>query len=92
MKKKRKKRKLFWGVCRKSEYDPVTMEPYPRCSDRLKRKLSEKGLIAYLLRTREEEPNSEDDAYMTPTEMTNIYENVHQEPDYENTFNVTSEY
>jgi hypothetical protein len=88
----RKKRKLFWGICRKSEYDPETMEPYPRCSDRLKRMLNEKGLVAYLLKIREEEPNSEDDAYMTPTEMTNIYENVHQGHDYENTFNVTSEY
>jgi hypothetical protein len=26
-------RKVFWGVCRTSDYDPETMEPYPRCND-----------------------------------------------------------
>jgi hypothetical protein len=88
----RKKRKLFWGICRKSEYDPETMEPYPRCGDRLKKRLNEKGLVAYLLKDHEEEPNSEDDAHMTPTGMMNTYENVYEGHDYENTFNVSSDY
>jgi hypothetical protein len=54
--------------------------------------LNEKGLVAYLLKDRDEEPNSEDDAHMTPTGTANLYENVHQEHDYENTFNVTEDY
>jgi hypothetical protein len=40
-------RKVFWGVCRTTEYDPETMEPYPRCTDQLKKMLNEKGLVAY---------------------------------------------
>jgi hypothetical protein len=85
-------RKVFWGVCRTTEYDPETMEPYPRCNDQLKKMLNEKGLVAYLLKNRDEEPNSEDDAYMTPSGGANLFENVHQEHDYENTFNVTEDY
>jgi hypothetical protein len=88
----RKRRKLPWGICGKSEYDPERMEPYPRCGERLKRQLQEKGLVAFLLKEREEEPDSDADAYMTPTGSSNTYENIHQEPDYENMFNVTTEY
>jgi hypothetical protein len=88
----RKRRKLPWGICRRSEYDPERMEPYPRCGERLKRQLHEKGLMAFLLKDREEEPDSDADAYMTPTGSSNTYENVRQVPDYENTFNITTEY
>jgi hypothetical protein len=48
--------------------------------------------VAFLLRDREEEPDSDADAYMTPTGSSNMYENVRREPDYENTFNITTEY
>jgi hypothetical protein len=88
----RKRRKLPWCICRKSEYDPERMEPYPRCGERLQRQLHEKGLVAFLLKDREEEPDSDADAYMTPTGSSYMYENVHQVPDYENTFNITTEY
>jgi hypothetical protein len=88
----RKRRKLWWGICRPSEYDPEKMEPYPRCGERLKRQLQEKGLVAFLLKDREGEPDSDADAYMTPTGSFNMYENVRQEPDYENTFNINTEY
>jgi hypothetical protein len=88
----RKRRKLSWGICRQSEYDPEKMEPYPRCGERLKRQLQEKGLVAFLLKDREEEPDSDADAYMTPTGSSNMYENVRREPDYEITFNMTTEY
>jgi hypothetical protein len=88
----RKRRKLSWGICRKSEYDPERMEPYPRCGERLQRQLQEKGLVVFLLKDREEEPDSDADAYMTPTGSSNTYENVRQAPDYENTFNITTEY
>jgi hypothetical protein len=88
----RKRRKLPWGICRRSESDPERMEPYPRCGERLKRQLHEKGLMAFLLKDREEEPDSDADAYMTPTGSSNTYENVRQVPDYENTFNITTEY
>jgi hypothetical protein len=88
----RKRRKLSWGICRRSEYDPERMEPYPRCGKRLQRQLQEKGLVAFLLKDREEEPDSDADAYMTPTGSSNTYENVRQAPDYENTFNMTTEY
>jgi hypothetical protein len=67
------------------------MEPYPRCGERLKRQLQEKGLVAFLFKDREEELDSDADAYMTPTGSSNMYENVRQEPDYENTFNITTE-
>jgi hypothetical protein len=68
------------------------MEPYPRCGERLKRQLHEKGLMAFLLKDREEEPDSDADAYMTPTGSSNTYENIRQVPHYENTFNITTEY
>jgi hypothetical protein len=59
-----KKRKRFSaGICRRTEYDPEKMEPYPRCSERLRSKLSEKGLIMFILKDREEEPDSDMDAY-----------------------------
>jgi hypothetical protein len=87
-----KRRKLPWGICRTSEYDPERMEPHPRCGERLKRQLHEKGLVLFLPKDREEEPDSDADAYLTPTKMTNTYENVHQIHDYENTFNITTEY
>jgi hypothetical protein len=74
----RKRRKLPCGICRRSEYDPERMELYPRCGERLKRQLQEKGLVAFLLMDREEEPDSNADAYMTPTGSSNTYENVHQ--------------
>jgi hypothetical protein len=85
-------RKVFWGVCRTSEYDPETMEPYPRCDDKLKRMLSEKGLVAYLLKNRDEDPDSEDDRRMIPTGNKHLYENVPHENEYENTFNITENY
>jgi hypothetical protein len=52
----------------------------------LKKRLNEKGLVAYLLKNRDEEPNGEDDVRMMPTG------NVNREHDYENTFNVTENY
>jgi hypothetical protein len=79
-----KKRKRFLaGICRRTEYDPEKMEPYPRCSERLS-KLSEKGLIMFILKDREEEPDSDMDAYLTPTKTPNMYENAHQVHEYEN--------
>jgi hypothetical protein len=39
----RKRKKLSWGICRQSEYDPEKMEPYPRCGERLKRQHKKKG-------------------------------------------------
>jgi hypothetical protein len=49
-----KKRKRFSaGICRRTEYDPEKMEPYTRCSERLRSKLSEKGLIMFILKDRE---------------------------------------
>jgi hypothetical protein len=80
-----KKRKRFSaGICRRTEYDPEKMEPYPRCSERRRSKLSEKGLIMFILKDREEEPDSDMDAYLTPTNTPNEYENVHQVHEYEN--------
>jgi hypothetical protein len=92
----RKKTRLTAGICRRSEYDPERMEPYPRCNERLKSKLSEKGLIMFILKDREEEPDSDTDTYLTPTESHNTYENVRQVPGYENvdvasTFNIETE-
>jgi hypothetical protein len=80
----KKRKKFSAGICRKTEYDPVRMEPYPRCSPRLKSKLSEKGLIMFILKDKEEEPDSETDAYLTPTKTPNEYENVRQVHEYEN--------
>jgi hypothetical protein len=80
----KKRKKFSAGICRKTEYDPVRMEPYPRCSPRLKSKLSEKGLIMFILKDREEEPDSETDAYLTPTKTPIEYENVRQVHEYEN--------
>jgi hypothetical protein len=80
-----KKRKRFSaGICRRTEYDPEKMEPYPRCSERLRSKLSEKGLIMFILKDREVEPDSDMDAYLTPTNTPNEYENVRQVHEYEN--------
>jgi hypothetical protein len=85
-------RRKFWGVCRTSDYDTETMEPYPLRNDQLKNMLSEKGLVAYLLKSRDEEPDSEDDRRLIPTGNKHIYENVPHENEYENTFNVTENY
>jgi hypothetical protein len=92
----KKKKRLSAGICRRTEYDSEKMEPYPRCSERLKSKLSEKGLIMFILKDREEEPDSDTDAYLTPTKSINPYENVRRTPEYENvdiasTFNIDSE-
>jgi hypothetical protein len=76
----RKKTRLTAGICRRSEYDPERMEPYPRCNEKLKSKLSEKGLIMFILKDREEEPDSDTDAYLTPTELQHTYENIRQVP------------
>jgi hypothetical protein len=62
-----RKKRLSAGICRRSEYDSERMEPYPRCNKKLKSKLSEKGLIMFILKDREEEPDSDKDVYLTPT-------------------------
>lgn len=85
-------RKVYWGVCRTSEYDPARMEPYPRYSEALKKMLGGKGLVAYILKNRDEEPNSEDDRRMIPTRHRHLYENMPRENVYANTFNVTEEH
>jgi hypothetical protein len=80
----RKRTRLTAGICRRSEYDAERIEPYPRCNERLKSKLSEHGLIMFILKDREEEPDSDMDVYLTPTESQHTYENVRQVPEYEN--------
>jgi hypothetical protein len=80
----RKRTRLTAGICRRSEYDAERMEPYPRCNERLKSKLSDDGLVMFILKDRKEEPDSDMDAYLTPTESQHTYENVRQVPEYEN--------
>jgi hypothetical protein len=50
----------------------------------------------FILKDREEEPDSETDTYLTPTKTPNEYENVRQIHEYENddianTFNIGPE-